>query len=81
MLNLGTGRGTTVRELLQAVRNVLGAEIESVDAPPRPGDIAGAFTHSARARELLDWQTVLTVEDGIRDTVRWFAVRDERLGR
>ncbi len=79
VINLGTGNGTTVRELLTALGNVVGKELPSVDAPPRPGDVAGCYTRSARARELLDWQPELSIEEGIRDTLRWFAVRADRL--
>jgi UDP-glucose 4-epimerase len=79
VINLGTGNGTTVRELLTALGTVVGKELPSVDAPPRPGDVAGCYTRSARARELLDWQPELSIEEGIRDTLRWFAVRADRL--
>jgi UDP-glucose 4-epimerase len=81
VINLGTGNGTTVRELLDALRRVVGEDIRSVDAPRRHGDVAGCYTRSGRARELLGWQPELGVEAGIRDTLRWFAVRDERLFR
>jgi UDP-glucose 4-epimerase len=41
--------------------------------------VAGCYTRSARARELLGWQAELSIEEGIRDTLRWFEVREERL--
>jgi UDP-glucose 4-epimerase len=79
VINLGTGTGTTVRELLNALRSVVGDEIRSVDVPRRPGDVAGCFTRSTRARDLLGWQPELSIEAGIRDTLRWFEVRGDRL--
>jgi UDP-glucose 4-epimerase len=79
VINLGTGTGTTVRELVDALGAVVGEELPTVDAPPRPGDVAGCYTRSARARELLGWQAELSIEEGIRDTLRWFEVREERL--
>ncbi len=79
-INLGTGHGTTVRELLGALRAVTGEELPSVDGPPRPGDVAGCYTRSGRARELLGWAPELSIEDGIRDTMRWFDARAARLG-
>ena len=79
VINLGTGNGTTVRELVDALGAVVGEELSTVDAPPRPGDVAGCYTRSARARELLGWEPELSIEEGIRDTLRWFEVRDERL--
>ncbi len=79
VINLGTGSGTTVRELLDALQDVLGERLTVVEAGRRPGDVAGSYTRSNRARDLLDWQPEHTVADGIRDTLRWFAVRDDLL--
>jgi len=78
-INLGTGRGTTVRELFAAFNEVSEKKIEAVEAPRRPGDAAGAFTHSARARQLLDWEPRHSIAEGIRHTLDWFAVRDRTL--
>lgn len=80
-INLGTGRGTTVRELLQAFEAVTGEPLPTVETEPRPGDVVGAYTRSTRARDLLDWQAGQSTEDGIRDTLRWFDVRHRVLGR
>ncbi len=80
VINLGTGTGTTVLELHDALRAVVGEDLPRVDGPPRPGDAAGCYPRSGRAKELLGWEPELGVEDGIRDTLRWFDVRGERLG-
>jgi UDP-glucose 4-epimerase len=78
-INLGTGTGTTVRELVAAFNNVVETPVTVVEAPPRPGDPAGAFTRSERARRLLGWQPAHSLADGIRDSLRWAAVRDSVL--
>ncbi len=78
-INLGTGTGTTVRELVTAFNTVVQPPVAAVDAPPRPGDTAGGYTRSDRARELLGWQASHTIADGIRDSLRWAAVRDQIL--
>jgi UDP-glucose 4-epimerase len=80
VINLGTGTGTTVLELHDALRAVVGEDLPREDAPPRPGDGAGVYPRSGRAKELLGWEPELSIEDGIRDTLRWFEVRGERLG-
>ena len=74
VINLGTGSGVTVREFLSAFENVLGRRMPSVDAPPRPGDIAGAYANVDKARHVLGWRPTLTLEDGIRHALEW----DER---
>ena len=79
VINLGTGRGVTVRELVEAFERVWGSKINKSEAPPRPGDVAGACADAARARELLGWRARLDIEQGIRDALEWDAVREEVL--
>ena len=80
VINLGTGEGTTVRELIAAFERVTGAPLPVAEAGPRPGDNAGAFTRSDRAARLLGWKPQLSLEQGIADTLAWFARRDTLLG-
>ncbi len=71
VINLGTGAGVTVREIVSAFERVHGSAIPQEDAPPRPGDVAGAYANADRAAELLGWETTLSLEDGIRDALAW----------
>ncbi|MGD0561170.1 MAG: UDP-glucose 4-epimerase GalE [Streptosporangiaceae bacterium] len=80
VINLGTGTGTTVRELVAAFNRVSEHPVEMADAPARPGDVAGAYTRIDRARRLLGWRPRFSVEDGIRGSLRWSAIRHSRLG-
>lgn len=79
VINLGTGTGTTVRELAGAFNSVIDEPIEMRDAPRRPGDVAGAYTLSDRATRLLGWQPAFSLADGIRHSLQWAAIRDEVL--
>jgi UDP-glucose 4-epimerase len=78
-INLGTGTGTTVRELLDAFNSVVDTKVVAVEAPRRPGDVTGAFTRTERAKRLLNWQPRYSIADGIADSLRWAAVRDSIL--
>ncbi|MEV6582783.1 UDP-glucose 4-epimerase GalE [Streptomyces sp. NPDC051582] len=78
-INLGTGHGSTVRELCDAFNRVVSTPLVTVDADPRPGDVAGGYTKSDRAAELLGWIPKLSLEEGIRSALDWIAVRDELL--
>jgi UDP-glucose 4-epimerase len=78
-INLGTGSGTTVRELLDAFNSVASVPIKARDAERRPGDVAGAYTRTERAAKLLDWQPQYGIADGIRHSLQWAAVRHEML--
>jgi len=79
VINLGTGRGTTVLELIRAFESVIGHPIETSVADRRPGDAAGAFTRSDKAERLLGWTPTRTLEEGIADTLTWFGKRAEVL--
>ncbi|MFE6666837.1 NAD-dependent epimerase/dehydratase family protein [Streptomyces sp. NPDC057697] len=78
-INLGTGTGTTVRELLDAFNEVTGTPVPAVDAPARPGDVAGAYTRSDRAERLLGWRPRYSLAEGIRHSLAWAAVREDML--
>ena len=80
VINLGTGTGTTVRELVTAVSRVTGSPVQVRDASPRPGDVAGAYTRIDKARRLLGWEPRFGIDDGIRHSLEWAAIRPSRLG-
>ncbi len=80
VINLGTGRGITVRELLEAFNDVVPAPITAVEVARRPGDTAGAYSSNDKARSLLGWMPNLSLVDGIRDSLKWSEVRRDLLG-
>ena len=77
IINLGAGAGVTVRELVSAFERALGKPIPQRDAPPRPGDVAGAYADPSKALKLLGWQPTLTLEDAFADAMRWAGVARE----
>ncbi len=80
VLNLGTGQGTTVRELVAAFNSVAASPVAVTEAPRRPGDVAGAYSRSGRARQLLGWVPRYSIAEGITHSLQWAAIRDEVLG-
>ncbi len=74
-INLGTGAGVTVREMVTAFEKVYGKKVEAVEAGRRPGDIAGAFTNADKAERLLRWKTELPIGEGIRTALEWGRVK------
>lgn len=79
VINLGTGRGVTVRELLAAFEKVYGQKLPVVETDPRPGDIAGSCASAERAEKLLDWKAKLPIEQGIADALKWGEARKKVL--
>ena len=80
VINVGTGNGVTVRELAQAFQTGTGEPLEVIEGPSRPGDVAGVYTVSTRAHDLLGWTAHLTEADGVRDAIAWLPRRKEVLG-
>lgn len=63
--NLGNGRGFSVREVIEAARQVTGHAIPAVDAERRPGDPATLVAAADRAADLLGWRPTRTDLAGI----------------
>jgi UDP-glucose 4-epimerase len=80
VINLGTGKGVSVREIVNAFEKVYGQPIAKRDAPRRPGDAAGAYASADLAFKLLGWKAELNIEQGIADALRWGEVRKNVLG-
>ena len=79
-INLGTGRGTTVKELIEAFNKVSKRRVETIEISRRPGDIAGSYASNDKAKLLLNWSPRFSLADGIRDSLRWSEVRRILLG-
>ena len=80
VINVGTGEGVTVRELVASFERVFGQAVPTTEAPPRPGDAVGAFANVDRATQLLDWRSELTIDDAIASALAWADKRHEILG-
>ncbi|MCW2781564.1 MAG: UDP-galactose 4-epimerase [Marmoricola sp.] len=80
VLNVGSGSGVTVRELVSAFERVFGSAVPVEEAPPRPGDAVGAYANVDRARELLAWSTQSTLDDAIASALAWGEMRKAVLG-
>jgi UDP-glucose 4-epimerase len=75
VINLGTGGGTTVRELVEAFRGVAGDGFRVQEAPARPGDVVGAYVDPSKALRLLGWKPEYTIEDAIAHSLEWASHR------
>jgi len=69
--NLGTGDGSTVREVIEAARRVTGRPIEVREEPRRPGDPPALVASSERIREQLGWVPEKGLDDMIADAWAW----------
>jgi UDP-glucose 4-epimerase len=71
LVNLGTGRGYSVMEVIEAYAKASGRQIPYEVAPRRPGDVATVFTDPTRAQALLGWQAQFGLDDMCRSSWHW----------
>ncbi|CAI5514796.1 unnamed protein product [Closterium sp. Naga37s-1] len=69
--NLGTGKGTTVLEMVAGFERACGQKLPVKLCPRRPGDCSEVFASTDKAQQDLDWRATRTVEDMCRDQWNW----------
>jgi UDP-glucose 4-epimerase len=70
-VNLGTGRGNSVLEMVRAFEKASGRKVPYRIAPRRPGDVAQCYADPALAQEILGWHATRTLDEMCADTWRW----------
>ena len=71
IINLGTGTGYSVLDLVHAFQRVNNMDLPYVITERRPGDIATCYADPTKAKTLLGWQAEKTLDDMCRDSWRW----------
>lgn len=81
VLQIGTGRETTVNELARVLGIAVGRPLAVRHEPARAGDVLRNASRVDRAAELLGWRAEVLLADGLRETAGWFeaALRDPAL--
>lgn len=69
--NLGTGKGTSVLELVHAFEKANNIKIPYVIAPRRPGDVDENYANCDKAWKEMGWKAKLDIVDACRDSWRW----------
>ena len=70
-INLGTGKPTSVLEIIAAFNKASGKDLPYQIAPRRAGDLPILFANPSLAKTELGWHTELTIEDAMRDTLNF----------
>ncbi|KAF6167565.1 hypothetical protein GIB67_031148 [Kingdonia uniflora] len=69
--NLGTGRGTSVLEMVTAFENASGKKISVKLCPRRPGDATAVYASTAKAEKELGWKAKYGIAEMCRDQWKW----------
>ena len=71
-INLGTGKGNSVLEIINIVKKVTGVEFEVSRGNLREGDPARLVASIEKAKRILDWEPKRTIEDSINSLISWY---------
>ena len=70
-LNLGTGRGISVAQVLAAVTRITGSKVPHVLTDPRPGDPPALYADSSRSRDILGWHAKREFDEIVDSAWSW----------
>jgi UDP-glucose 4-epimerase len=71
VVNVGTGRGASVLEVLEAARRVTGRPIAAIDGPRREGDPPAVWADTRGAATTLGWTATRSLDDILATAWRW----------
>ena len=71
-INVATGGRISLNELFAALRDLTGSRLEAVYAPARPGDVKHSQAEIARARQLLGYEPIVGLREGLGRTLDWY---------
>jgi|JI10StandDraft_1071094.scaffolds.fasta_scaffold89521_4 UDP-glucose 4-epimerase len=81
VFNLGSGNGYSVLEVIRAFEKVSELKLNYTTGPRRPGDVVAIYANNEKARNILGWKPVFSLEDMMRTAWNWELKlnRDENL--
>jgi UDP-glucose 4-epimerase len=80
-LNIGTGVGTSVNDIVRELNVILEAHLDPIHEPARPGEVQRIYLDATRARQVLGWEPRVSFHDGLRKTVDWFRAQHTATAR
>lgn len=76
--NLGTGKGTSVLEMVAAFEKASGKKLPYEIVERRAGDLAEIYANPSKAKKELEWEVTLTIEDAMNDTINYLKHLEEK---
>ena len=77
-LNLGTGKGHTVKEVVTTIERVIGRELKKRIAGRRPGDPPVLLADHSRAEKLLGWKATRSLQDMVSSAWKFHQLHSQR---
>ena len=79
IVNLGTGKGTSIWEIVQTMKDVSGKTIQCKIGMRRTGDLGRVYSDVSKANQVLGWRACLNLYDMCQDAWRWDCMRHANL--
>ena len=70
-VNLGTGKGTSVQELITVFEKVSGKKLNFNFGDRRPGDVVSIYASAEKAKQILNWESRKTIEEAMLSAWKW----------
>lgn len=78
IFNLGGGSRVSVNEVVKLLLKLTGKEdIKPIHEPPKPGDVPDTYADISKGRNLLGYNPKVSLNDGIRQFIKWFKLRTQ----
>lgn len=69
--NIGTGKGSSVLEVITAFEEATGLKVNYAIKPRRDGDVVAVYADCTKSKSVLGWQTEKTLKDALGDAWKW----------
>ncbi len=70
-VNIGTGKGTSVQELIHVFEKMSGLKLNYSFGPRRPGDVVSIYANAQKAKQNLHWEAKKTIEEAVLSAWKW----------
>ena len=71
VFNLGTGKGSSVKQVISAFETATGRTVPHRYGARRPGDVTAIYADASKAKDMLGWCTTRSLEESLADAWRW----------
>lgn len=78
-IQLGTGIGTTLNDIIAKLRTISGVDFTVEHKPFRKGELVHTYCQIDRAREMIDYDPAIKLEEGLAETWQWFVSNRDKL--
>jgi UDP-N-acetylglucosamine 4-epimerase len=79
--NIACGEQTSLVELFNGLKTYLPTDINPTYGPERKGDVKHSLADISKAKRLLGYEVLVNVEEGLRETMKWFLGKVEGVER